>query len=113
DRVLKDGHAIIVSNGDQAVAASALLRYQPDGLYLRSKEERIIMRFTANNPEHPDAWNKLVIELAKEAKAAGWSDVPLRLSFYFRTGDPNAARMASLQEEIIEFERILLYQEQN
>ncbi|UCE10299.1 MAG: hypothetical protein JSW61_15215 [Candidatus Thorarchaeota archaeon] len=112
ERVLKEGHAMLIFNGDKPVAAGALLRMQPNGLFLRGDEERIVMRFTANNPEYSDAWNRLVYELAKEAKAAGWSEVPLRVSFYFRTRDPNAARMSGLQEEIVEFEKILVYQGQ-
>ncbi|MFX1564319.1 MAG: hypothetical protein ACFFDP_13530, partial [Promethearchaeota archaeon] len=77
NRVLRDGHAVILFDKRKAVAASAPLRIEPDNLFLIGDEPRVIMRFTAIRPGYHYAWKRLVYEIAKETKAAGWSDIPL------------------------------------
>ena len=110
DRVLKDGHAVMVFKGNQVVAASAPLRLKPDGIFLRGNEERIIMRFQATRPGNQDAWKRLLIELAKEIVAAGWTDLPLREDIYFSTNSLTATILAKQKPEVEETQIILSYQ---
>ncbi|MFX1491705.1 MAG: hypothetical protein ACFFBU_05545 [Promethearchaeota archaeon] len=107
DRVLKDGHAVIVFDNSQPIAASALLRLKPNQLYLTGKEERIVMRFTAIRPGYRHAWKRLLIAMANEVQAAGWAKIPLRLSFNFQTSAPLAITLAEMQPELELFEVIL------
>jgi hypothetical protein len=107
DRVLQDDHAVLVFENDQAVAASAALRLKPDQQFLLGDKERIIMRFTAIRPGYRHAWKDLLIAIAREAKAAGWTKIPLRLSFGFTTGDPLATTLTKLQPELEMFEVLL------
>ena len=113
DRVLKDGHAVMVFKGNQVVAASAPLRLKPDGIFLRGNEERIIMRFQATRPGNQDAWKRLLIELAKEIVAAGWTDLPLRENIFFSTNSLAATILAEQQPDIEETQIILSYQPQS
>ena len=113
DRVLKDGHAVMVFKGDQVVAASAPLRLKPDGIFLRGKEERTIMRFRAVRPGHRVAWKRLLIELAKETVAAGWTDLPLREQIFFTTSEYTAPILAETHPDIEETQIILSYQPQS
>ena len=113
DRVLKDGHAVMVLNGDQVVAASAPLRFKPDGIFLRGKEERTIMRFRAVRPGYRAAWKRLLIELAKETVAAGWTDLPLREQIFFSTNEFTAPILAEQHPDIEETQIILSYQPQS
>jgi hypothetical protein len=107
DRVLKDDHAVLVFENDQAVAASAALLLKPDQQFLLGDKERIIMRFTAIRPGYRHTWKHLLIAIAREAKAAGWAKIPIRLSFGFTTGDPLALTLTKLQPELEMFEVLL------
>lgn len=104
DRVLKDGHAVIVFDGDKAVAASAPLRYKPDGVFLSGDEDRIIMRFTSIRNGYTDVWHRLVVEIAKECKSAGWTDIPIRVGYGYTASGPTAIGMAQLKSEIEEYD---------
>ncbi len=110
DRVLKDGHAVMVFKGKQVIAASAPLRFTPDGIFLRGDEERIIMRFRAVRPGYQDAWKRLLIELAKETVVAGWTDLPLRESIFFSTNSLTTTILAKQHPDIEETQIILSYQ---
>ena len=112
DRVLKDGHAVMVFKGDQVMAASAPLRFTPDGIFLRGKEERTIMRFRAVRPGYRAAWKRLLIELAKETVAAGWTDLPLREQIFFSTSEYTAPILAENHPDIEQTQIILAYQPQ-
>ena len=107
DRVLKDGHAVLLFDEDQVIAASAPLRIEPDQLFLLGDETRFLMRFTAIRPGYQYAWKRLVVEISKEIKAAGWDKVPLRASFFFTTNAPIAVNFAELRPELEMFEIIL------
>jgi len=107
DRVLKDGHAVLLFNKDQAIAACAPLRIEPDQLFLVGNDARVILRFTAIRPGYQYAWKRLVYEIAKEVKAAGWSDTPLRANFFFSTNAPLAINFAEMRPELEMFEVIL------
>ncbi len=113
DRVLKDGHAVMIFKGDQVVGASAPLRFKPDGIFLRGKEERTIMRFRAVRPGYRAAWKRLLIELAKEIVAAGWTDLPLREAVFFSTSSLTAPILAEQHPDIEETQIILSYQPQS
>jgi len=109
DRVLKDGHAVMVFKGDQVVAASAPLRFKPNGIFLRGTEERTIMRFRAIRPGHRAAWKRLLIELAKETVTAGWTDLPLREQIFFSTSEYTAPLLAEQHPNIEEVQIVLSY----
>ncbi|MFX1482416.1 MAG: hypothetical protein ACFFCP_04420 [Promethearchaeota archaeon] len=109
NRVLKDGHAVLVLDGDTVVAASAPLRIEPDGVFLFGDEERILMRFTAIRPGYSYAWNRLVVEIAKEVKSAGWKDIPISVSFGFTTEGAVASGVAGLDSSLDEFELFMAY----
>ncbi|MFW9993562.1 MAG: hypothetical protein ACFFD4_16070 [Candidatus Odinarchaeota archaeon] len=109
DRVLKDGHTVLVFKGDQAVAAGAPLRIQPGHPVYNWDEERTIMRFTATRPGYSQAMKRLLLEIAKECSAAGWSAIPLRIHFYFRTNSTTATTLADMKQEIQTFEIIFSY----
>jgi hypothetical protein len=111
DRVLKAGHAVLVTKGDTVVAASAPLRLKPEGIFLTGKDEKIIMRFTAIRPGYTQAWKRLLIEVAKECVTAGWTDIPLRATFSFTSSANTAFGLAAVRPEIEAFEIILTYQE--
>lgn len=100
DRVLKDGHCVMLFDGDKLVVATAPLRFAPDGNILTGDEDRYIMRFTAILPGYDYAWNRLAIELAKECKSAGMTDLPLRAWFGFRTEGPAAMGLAKMNPNI-------------
>jgi len=100
DRVLKDGHAVILYDGDKAVAASAPLLFKPDGRILAGDEDRVIMRFTSIFPGYSFAWKRLVTEIAKEAKSAGWVKTPIRTIFGFSSQDDLSIAMAEVIPEI-------------
>ncbi|MDO8056517.1 MAG: hypothetical protein Q6361_06615, partial [Candidatus Hermodarchaeota archaeon] len=107
DRVLKDGHAVLLFDKDQIIAASAPLRIEPDQLFLLGDEARFLMRFTAIRQDYQYAWKRLVVEIAKEIKAAGWDKIPLRTSLFFSTNAPIAVNFAELRQELEMFEIIL------
>ncbi len=109
DRVLKAGHAVMVFKGNKVVAASAPLRYKPDGVFLTGKGERTIMRFTAIRPGYTHAWKRLMIEVAKEAVAAKWTDIPLRVRWGFSTSSYAASTLLLKDSEFKETSIILSY----
>lgn len=100
DRVLKDGHCVMLFDGDKPVSATAPLRFAPEGNILKGEEERYIMRFTAARPGYEYSWNRLTIELAKECKAGGMTDIPLRVWFGFRAGGPAAIGLTKMNPDI-------------
>ena len=109
DRVLKDGHCVILFDGDKAVAASAPLKLQPDGRAVTGDEERIIMRFTAVRPGHEYAWKRLVSEIAKEAKKAGWEATPIQVGYGYTADGVIAQGIADLRPEVEPYSIIYRY----
>ena len=106
-RVLKDGHAILLFDGDKAVASSALLRIKGQGVYIPVEEEVYVMRFTAFRPEYAYAWKRLVVEIAKECIKIGWTDLPLRIRSFHTTRSTVARGIAEITPEITAFELIM------
>jgi hypothetical protein len=113
NRVLKDGHCVILFDGDKAVAATAPLRFQPNGIYLTGDEEKIILRFYAIRPGYTYSWSRLISEVAKEAKSTGWTDIALRTEFFFRANSPLAIGLSGMQKEIEEWEVTMVLQDED
>ncbi|MCK5390201.1 MAG: hypothetical protein KAJ36_06910 [Candidatus Thorarchaeota archaeon] len=109
DRVLKDGHAVILFDGETAVAASAPLLFKPDGRILQGDEDRVIMRFTSIKPGHSYAWKRLLVEVAKGAKDAGWIKTPIRVGFGFNTQDTLAAAISEVVPEMTQYSVDFVY----
>ena len=91
DRVLKDGHGVIILKDDKMVAASAVLKLSPDNPSLSGDQGRYIMRFTAKRPGYKGVWKRLVVEIAKECVTSKLVDVPFRLRTSYTSRDPSAA----------------------
>ena len=98
DRVLKDGHAILLFDDEKIIAASAALRFNPNGLHLLGDEERIVMRITAIRPEYPHAWKRLVYEIGKECEKVGWTDIPLRIQSYYTSNSTIAIGIQTVKQ---------------
>ncbi len=109
DRVLKDGHAVILFDGDEAVAASAPLLFKPDGRILQGDEDRVIMRFTSIRPGHSYAWKRLLVEVARAAKDAGWSKTPIRAGFGFTSRDILTTSIIEVIPEITQYSVNFVY----
>ncbi|MFW9793855.1 MAG: hypothetical protein ACFFEE_06130 [Candidatus Thorarchaeota archaeon] len=111
DRVLQTGHAVLLFDGDKVVAATAPLRFQPDGNRVRGDEERIIMRFTAIRPGYDYTWTRLLIEMAKECKKAGWTDIPIQAESWVTGQGAAIAGLAEIRPELTDFEAVFLKKE--
>ncbi len=111
ERVLADGHAILLFDNDKVVAATAPLRLPPDHIRITGDEERIIMRFTAIRPGYNYAWSRWLVELAKECKNAGWTNIKLQAETGFVAGGPAIIGLAELRPEIVDFETIMVKRE--
>ncbi len=109
DRVLKDGHAVILFDGETAVAASAPLLFKPDGQILQGDEERVVMRFTSIKPGHNYAWKRVLVEVAKAAKDAGWNKTPIRVGFGFSTQDRLAVAISEVIPELNQYSAQFVY----
>ena len=108
DRVLPTGHAVLLFDGEKVVAGTAPLRLQPDGNRIRGEEERIIMRFTAIRPGYDYAWPRLLVEMAKECKKAGWNDIPIQAESWVTGEGAAIAGLAELRPELTDFEAVWL-----
>jgi len=109
NRVLEQGNAVLILDEDKVVAASAILKMEPDGIFLFGEEERVLMRFTAIRPGYRYAWKRLVVEIAKDAKNAGMKDIPLRVGFGFTTDGAVASGVAGIDSDLEEFEIFMAY----
>ena len=78
NKVLADGHAILVFKEGKIVCASAPLREYPG----QEEQDHMILRFTATRKGYEEAWKTLIIEIAKECVATGskWTQNPLRIN---------------------------------
>lgn len=108
-RVLPQGNAIMLYEGDKLVSASAALRMEPNGVFLFGDEERVLMRFTAIRPGYRYAWERLVVEIAKDVKKSGIKDIPLRVQFGFTANGAVASGIASIDPDLEEFELFMTY----
>ncbi|MFX0114618.1 MAG: hypothetical protein ACFFB3_08725 [Candidatus Hodarchaeota archaeon] len=112
NRLLKDGHTILVFQDDLPVAIGAPLRFQPDGRIVKTEDgERIILRISATRAGYPQAWKRLLFEVGKECAALGWTAIPLRAYFRFYASAAAAINLAELRPEFEAFEYILTYRD--
>ena len=111
DRVLQTGHAVLLYDDDKVVAGTAPLRLPPDNSRIRGDEERIVMRFTAIRPGYEYAWTRLLVEMAKECKKAGWTDVPIQAESWVTGEGAAIAGLAEIRPELTDFEAVLLKKE--
>ena len=74
NKVLKDGHCILIFKEDQIVCASA-----PHPELNVDPPTSLFLRFSATRPGNEEVWPFLVIEVAKECRNAGWN-LPLRVN---------------------------------
>jgi hypothetical protein len=109
-RVLQDGHCVILYDNDTAVAASALLKRDPDNFIVRGDKTAMIPRFISIRPGYQFAFNRLMKELAVEAIEAKWEKIPLRIGMGFTTEDYGAALLSQDDNEMIHYELIMTYQ---
>ncbi|MFW9916036.1 MAG: hypothetical protein ACFFGZ_10555 [Candidatus Thorarchaeota archaeon] len=112
-RILQNGHTILIFQENKAVSVGALLKMEPDGYYLKGDEERVLVRSSLTDPDYPQAWKRLLIELAKESSAAGWSSIPLRVSFFFYASSIAAVSLAELKSELECFAVLFTYQSES
>ncbi|MFW9767298.1 MAG: hypothetical protein ACFFEM_00650 [Candidatus Thorarchaeota archaeon] len=109
NRVMAQGNAIMLLDGDKVVAASAALKLKPDGVFLFGEDERILMRFTAIRPRYRYAWKRLAVEIAKDVKKSGMQDTPMRVGFGFTSDAAIATGVAGFDSDLEEFEVFMKY----
>lgn len=109
NRVMEQGNAIMLLEGDKVVAASAALKLKPDGVFLFGEEERILMRFTAIRPGYRYAWKRLAVEIAKDVKNSGNQDTQMRVGFGFSSNAAIASGIAGIDSDLEEFEIFMKY----
>ncbi|MFW9860726.1 MAG: hypothetical protein ACFFEX_05325 [Candidatus Thorarchaeota archaeon] len=112
DRVFPNRAPIILFDGDEAVGATAALRTSPETVNIPADGERLILRFRALKPGYDYAWERLLVELAKDCKEAGWTDVPIISSFGFSTDGVEAAAIVRMKPEFTAFEKFLIYRKE-
>ncbi len=95
DKVLKDGHAILIFNSEgEIICATAPLQEYPD----QESDDHIILRFTATRPGYESAWPLMLKATAQECISAGWLEKPIRI---FADGDSEMAqRLKKLEPDV-------------
>ncbi len=76
DKVLPDGHCVLVFQDNLIVCASAPLKEWPDKT---EADDYMILRFTATRPGYINAWKTLIIDVTRECVTTGWTEKPLRV----------------------------------
>ena len=78
NKVLVDGHVILVFKEKLIVCASAPLKEYPG----QEERDHMILRFTATRKGYEKAWLTLITEIAKECVSSGpeWTQYPLRVN---------------------------------
>ncbi|MBD3404616.1 MAG: hypothetical protein GF411_00595 [Candidatus Lokiarchaeota archaeon] len=83
DRIIPDDHSVIITDNDEIVAASAVIVLKPDHPASSSEYDIVIPRFTVVKERNQHAAKRMIFELAKIQREAGWEDIPLHFSFFF------------------------------
>ncbi|MHA2021397.1 MAG: hypothetical protein ACW96N_06760 [Candidatus Thorarchaeota archaeon] len=112
DRVFPNRAPIILFDGDEAVGATAALRTSPENVNIPADGERLILRFRALKPGYDYAWERLLVELAKDCKEAGWTDVPIISSFGFSAEGAEAEAIVRMKPGFTAFEKFLIYRKE-
>ncbi|MFX1282724.1 MAG: hypothetical protein ACFFB5_03680 [Promethearchaeota archaeon] len=97
---LKDDHNKIILKDSQIVSVG--LPYRRKLTKGKDKGLEIIGLTSATRLNHPHAWKRLVIEVAKDCLKSGWQNLPLRISTLFFGYSMNAIHLAQLQDTIEE-----------
>jgi hypothetical protein len=76
NKVLADGHAVLVFKDEKIVCASAPLRDTD-----QEENDHIFLRFAATRKGYETAWRMLITGIAKECVSAGseWTSYPLQV----------------------------------
>ncbi|MFX0050845.1 MAG: hypothetical protein ACFE8U_06065 [Candidatus Hermodarchaeota archaeon] len=98
---LQNKHNKLIIKNSQIVSAGVPIPRTVNKEKEPSKE--IISLRSATRLEHPHAWKRLLIEIAKECLQNGWETLPLRIGCLFFGYSMNAIFLAKLQDEIEEF----------
>ncbi|MFX1537954.1 MAG: hypothetical protein ACFFDI_27490 [Promethearchaeota archaeon] len=95
---LKDDHNKLILKDNNIVSAGLAARRK----LTRGKNKglEVIALTSATRLEHPQAWKRLLIEVAKECLENGWENLPLRISTLFFGYSMNAIHMARLEDSI-------------
>jgi hypothetical protein len=112
DRVFPNRAPIILLDGDEAIGATAPLRTSPENVNIPADGERLILRFRALKPGYDYAWDRLLVELAKDCKKAGWTDVPIISSFGFSAEGAEAEAIVRMRPGFTAFEKFLIYRKE-
>lgn len=91
NKVLADGHAVLIFKDKQIVCASAPLKNSD-----QENGDHILLRFTATRKGYETAWKSLIIEIAKECVSSRpeWNNNPLRV--YVEAGSKQASIIKTL-----------------
>lgn len=104
---LKDSHNKLIIKDNQVVSVGNPNRRK---VKRGNKPEKELVSLTsATRLEHPQAWKRLLIEIAKECLRSGWENLPLRISCLFFGYSMNAIFLAELQEEIEDIAVLFVY----
>ncbi|UCG89587.1 MAG: hypothetical protein JSU57_03690 [Candidatus Heimdallarchaeota archaeon] len=95
---LKDDHNKLILKDNQIVSVGLPYRRKLTGG--KDKGLEIISLTSATRLNHPQAWKRLLIEVAKDCLKSGWQNLPLRISTLFFGYSMNAIHLAQLQDTI-------------
>ncbi len=95
---LKDDHNKLILKDNQIVSVG--LPYRRKLTRGKDKGLEIISLTSATRLNHPPAWKRLLIEVAKDCLKSGWQNLPLRISTLFFGYSMNAIHLAQLQDTI-------------
>ncbi|MFX0183197.1 MAG: hypothetical protein ACFE95_08985 [Candidatus Hodarchaeota archaeon] len=98
---LKNKNNKIIIKDNQIVSAGVPIRRTVNSGEKYEKE--IVSLRSATQLEHPNAWKRLLIEIAKECLRSGWDKLPLRIGCLFFGYSMNAIFLAKLQDKIEDF----------
>lgn len=112
ERVFPMRPPTILFDREEAVAATAPIVTDSSNVNTSFDGQRIILRFRALKPGHEYAWERLLVELAKDCNAAGWADIPIIASFGFRIDGPEARAIVHMKPEFREFETCYIYRKE-
>ncbi|MBD3408483.1 MAG: hypothetical protein GF411_20335 [Candidatus Lokiarchaeota archaeon] len=104
ERVFPLQAPLLVFDGDTLVAATAPLKFEPDGNIVRGNDPRIIMRFQAIRPGYTYAWDRLFTEFAKYCEELGWNDIPIQTGFGFTSNEGQPIGLARVIPNLEEYE---------
>jgi hypothetical protein len=95
---LKDEHNKLILKDDKIVAVG--LPYRRKLTRGKSNGLEVIGLTSATRLEHPQAWRRLLIEVAQDCINRNWESLPLRISTLFFGYSMNAIHLAQLQDPI-------------